>query len=305
MIKRIAIPALVLLGFLTSEASVIYEDKNIIVTDGASIDTWIKPVFYDSYTVWMPQAASDANGYLDQDDWQTFNSKSMGPSSSTDHALARWDGTGGNLLQDSSAILNDDGLLTLSNTTSGVNDLLYLEYENVINSGGQINFGAGNLVYSRIESVIDADGEVSLRFYDYHGASLQEVMRIDGGNVGIGETSPSSKLEVDGDIEIDGGTIIYDVNNISADIATFETYGLHIIDSSGAGITGTLADGTKVGRSVKFVCKVAGNDIDITIAHHVTSDPEVIRLDAAKELIELVWDGTDWVEVDGNGQSYP
>lgn len=107
------------------------------------------------------------------------------------------------------------------------------------------------------------------------------------------------------DIAFVGSTIVYDVNNISADVATFETYGIHIIDSSGAGVTGTLAAGTKTGQSVKFVCKVAGNNIDITVSNHVTSDPEVIRLDTAKEWVELVWDGTDWVEVDGNGQTYP
>ena len=50
---------------------------------------------------------------------------------------------------------------------------------------------------------------------------------------------------------------------------------------------------------------MAGNNIDITVSNHVISDPEVIRLDTALELVELLWDGTDWVEVDGNGQTYP
>uniref|UniRef100_A0A6M3KBE5 Uncharacterized protein n=2 Tax=viral metagenome TaxID=1070528 RepID=A0A6M3KBE5_9ZZZZ len=125
-------------------------------------------------------------------------------------------------------------------------------------------------------------------------------------NDGDDGDSPTQVREWDSiGLEFVNSTIIYDVNNISADIVTFNTYGLHIIDSSGAGITGTLAAGTKTGQSVKFVCKTSGNDIDITVSNHVTSDPEVIRLDTAKEWLELVWDGTDWVEVDGNGQSYP
>jgi len=125
-------------------------------------------------------------------------------------------------------------------------------------------------------------------------------------NDGDDGESPTKRARLDTvGLEFVNSTIIYDVNNVSADLTTFETYGLHIIDSSGAGVTGTLAAGTKTGQSVKFVCKVAGNDIDITVSNHVTSDPEVIRLDTAKEWVELVWDGTDWVETDGNGQSYP
>lgn len=99
--------------------------------------------------------------------------------------------------------------------------------------------------------------------------------------------------------------VIQDVNNIAADVATFDTHGTHIVNSSGGAIAATLADGTTIGQTVRFVCKVAGNNIDITVSHHVTSDPEVIRLDTAKEWIELVWDGTDWVEASGNGQTYP
>lgn len=98
---------------------------------------------------------------------------------------------------------------------------------------------------------------------------------------------------------------VVDVNSISADITNFDTGGVHIIDSSGAAISGALADGAIVGQTVRFVCKTAGNNIDISVSHHVTSDPEVIRLDTALEWVELVWDGTDWVEMSGNGQTYP
>lgn len=141
----------------------------------------------------------------------------------------------------------------------------------------------------------------------HDGAADDEKGQIKGYiNDGDDGDSPTQVYEWDSTgLEFVNSTIIYDVNNVSADLTSFETYGLHIIDSSGAGITGILAAGTKTGQSVKFVCKVAGNDIDITVSNHVTSDPEVIRLDTAKEWVELVWDGTDWVEVDGNGQSYP
>jgi hypothetical protein len=95
------------------------------------------------------------------------------------------------------------------------------------------------------------------------------------------------------------------IRSVSADTRAFDAWGLHIIDSSKGAVSGTLADGMMMGQRVKFVCKAAGNDIDIEVSHHATSDPEVIRLDAAKEWIELVWDGTDWVETGGLGQTYP
>jgi hypothetical protein len=43
----------------------------------------------------------------------------VGPSSATDNALARYDGTTGKLLQDSPATLADNGVLTLATTTAG------------------------------------------------------------------------------------------------------------------------------------------------------------------------------------------
>lgn len=103
----------------------------------------------------------------------------------------------------------------------------------------------------------------------------------------------------------DTGEPTDNASDVAAAGLHFQTWGLHIIDSSNAAVMGTLADGTRVGQRVKFVCKAAGNDIDIEVSHHVTSDPEVIRLDAAKEWVELVWDGTDWVETGGVGQTFP
>jgi hypothetical protein len=119
----------------------------------------------------------------------------------------------------------------------------------------------------------------------------------------------SLKEIIGGDISAGGmgrfNQVIQDVNRIAADITNFQAFGTHIIDSSGGAITGALADGTVIGQTVRFVCKTAGNNIDISVAHHVTSDPEVIRLNTAKEWVELIWDSVDWVEVGGSGQTYP
>ncbi|MGE5294845.1 MAG: hypothetical protein ACM3VT_08445, partial [Solirubrobacterales bacterium] len=96
-----------------------------------------------------------------------------------------------------------------------------------------------------------------------------------------------------------------DIHCVSADVESFEASGLYIIDSSKAAISGALPDGTTLGQRVKFVCKAGGNNIDIGVSHHVAGDPEVIRLDASREWVELIWDGTDWVETGGMGQTYP
>lgn len=101
-------------------------------------------------------------------------------------------------------------------------------------------------------------------------------------------------------------TAIVDVNSISADLNSLAGSSYYIIDSSSVAIDPNIYDGTTVGERIRVVCKTAGNNIDLTVEHHVTSDPEVIRLDAAKEAVELTWDGTDWVESDVVGTvSYP
>jgi len=95
------------------------------------------------------------------------------------------------------------------------------------------------------------------------------------------------------------------VYTVAADITDVNAVGTTIFDSTAGPITCALAAGTAVGQRVLFTMKRAGNNVDISVSHHVTSNPEVIRLDAVKEWIELVWDGNDWVEVTGNGQTYP
>lgn len=68
-----------------------------------------------------------------------------GPASSTDNALARWDGTTGKLLQNSVAILDDNGRLSISNAFAS-NDLT-MTIRNTSATGG-----AGAVVYTRVDS---------------------------------------------------------------------------------------------------------------------------------------------------------
>jgi hypothetical protein len=178
-----------------------------------------------------------------------------------------------------------------------------------------------------VSMTIDAGGSAALQAYPKFGnvsgqwacegthrwvirASTTGTLTINPASNFVGWVDDISIREiVGGDVYAAGigqfRGVIEDVNNVAADLTNFETRGTHVLNSSAAGITGALADGTVIGQTVRFVVKTAGNNIDISVSHHVTSDPEVIRLDAAKEWIELLWDGTDWVEIGGNGQSYP
>ena len=157
---------------------------------------------------------------------------------------------------------------------------------NVIQGIVEIDHGTGTNQpgYQMIES---SDGTALFFFADDDGVFRQDTAAPTGNTSG-------EYLD-----------IIHDVNNVTADLVTFAGSDLYIVDSSGAAVTGTLADGTIVGETVTFACKVAGNNIDIAVEHHVTSDPETIRLDTALENVTLVWDGTDWTEINMTGATYP
>jgi len=45
----------------------------------------------------------------------------------------------------------------------------------------------------------------------------------------------------------------------------------------------------------------ASNSSTVTVAQHVTSNPEVFTFAAAGDSLVLMWDGTDWSTVANNG----
>jgi len=102
-----------------------------------------------------------------------------------------------------------------------------------------------------------------------------------------------------------GVALTYDVNSVTADVNSLSGSRYYIIDSSGGAMDPNLYDGESIGDTVTIMMKVAGNNCDVSIEHHVTSDPEVIRFDAAGETADFVWDGTDWVAVRLTGATYP
>jgi len=67
-----------------------------------------------------------------------------------------------------------------------------------------------------------------------------------------------------------------------------------LIDSNANAVDGTLADDTVIGRETYLVMTDASNSSTVSIAHHVTSDPEVATFDAVDETLTLKWNGTEY-----------
>jgi hypothetical protein len=86
---------------------------------------------------------------------------------------------------------------------------------------------------------------------------------------------------------------------------TILTWGVTRLDSSGGSGSGTLADGTRTGQRKRIVMSASGNNWDVTITHHATSDPEVVRFDAVGEYILLEWTGWTWVTINSEGCTFP
>ena len=69
---------------------------------------------------------------------------------------------------------------------------------------------------------------------------------------------------------------------------------VNTIDSTAAAVDATLADDTVIGRETYIVMSEASNSSTVSIAHHVTSDPEVATFDAVDETLTLKWNGTEY-----------
>ncbi|MEN6428827.1 MAG: right-handed parallel beta-helix repeat-containing protein [Phycisphaerales bacterium] len=202
--------------------------------------------------------------------------------------------------------------------TGGRIDAQYVDYLTVTDNQiyGQIRCRNSTHV-AVAENIVSFNGDpvanppISLLDCDYctsRGNVIDAGRNLLGGMHSEREEAPSGRILTSTSVEnVDASAVDWrqHVTNIPSDGLSFAVSGLNIIDSSRSPIAGPLADGTQVGQLVRFVCKAAGNNIDIVVSRHVSGDSEVIRLDAAKEWVELVWDGVDWVEIGGRGQTYP
>jgi hypothetical protein len=150
----------------------------------------------------------------------------VGPASSTDNALARFDTTTGKLLQNSVGILSDTGAIsgltdisasgsvTLSGGTA--NGVTYLNGSKVLTSGSALTFDGSNLAATNYISAVGLRslGGGGVRFNNAGNTNFSfitapagtgdmqfetgagEQMRLTGTGLGIGTSSPAVALEV-------------------------------------------------------------------------------------------------------------
>jgi hypothetical protein len=145
-----------------------------------------------------------------------------------------------------------------------------------INAGYLVTSGAKNTIiggYSGSAAPISATGSNYIVLSDGDGNVRQTI--DSSGNVGIGTSSPTQKLDVNGNIKISSsnGGIIF--NNSSAlnnsTLNDYETGTCTITDQSGAGLslTSNTATYTKIGRSVlvqgAFVYPVTANASSVVL----------------------------------------
>ena len=72
---------------------------------------------------------------------------------------------------------------------------------------------------------------------------------------------------------------------------------VNTIDSTSNAVDATLADDTVIGRHTIVVMNTFTNSSTVSIASHVTSDPEVATFDAVDETLDVMWTGTEYVTI--------
>lgn len=112
----------------------------------------------------------------------------------------------------------------------------------------------------------------------------------------VGGTTPAAGsftgITMTGPIVLGGNT---------AEVATTTTlasYGVSLLDTGDTPVY-TLGDGTVSGEIKILVCTTAGGTGEVSVTHHLSSDPEEFQFDGAGEMLILIWDAvnTQWITV--------
>ena len=157
----------------------------------------------------------------------------VGAASSTDNAIACFDGTTGKVLQNSNVIIDDSGSLYVNNVTGGQFPVYGIATFNATNSlVARCYFTGTGITNNNIGFAFKSGGVETYSFVNYQfGTGFNDfgifnsqtsswTLAIDGNtnNLGLGLTSPTAKLDVNGTFR-------------SRDSATFNG---QIIDNTGS-----------------------------------------------------------------------
>jgi hypothetical protein len=213
----------------------------------------------------------------------------VGPATATDNAVARWDGTTGELLQDSGAILADTGALTFVGGRSTA-DLIIgtagAKQYRLRQSGGALNFDAsGAALYVSVFSAVDFGGTERTYFRLESGVELAHVR---------------GRVEITTDVESASVHALDPTTGVAELGAKNSLSNVRVVGrraTPGAPTTGTwvAGDTAQDSRGAWFLCTVGGTpgtwvgSIDVNSGYVVTGDVTLPNV------------GSTWTAVTGLG----
>jgi polygalacturonase len=170
------------------------------------------------------------------------------------------------------------GLHVRDNISSGID----LVGSQITVTNSTITENPDGITFQEVNGVSITGNVISNNTDDAFSFAGQEQYRIFSHNNAIYGNSGSSN----GTQDIYEGTDIVITGNVP--VAFYTTDGE---------VYASLASGVVVGDTKTFTMTAAGNNADLTITNHETSDPEIARFDAVDEYLLLMWTGTEWVTV--------
>ena len=73
------------------------------------------------------------------------------------------------------------------------------------------------------------------------------------------------------------------------------------INGPAAEVTITVPDGEYIGQTVLLSSQDPNSQtINVSVSHHVTSDPETFTMSTADQWLLLIWTGTEWATLGGD-----
>ena len=164
----------------------------------------------------MAAASTSTDGYLTSTDWNTFNGKGsgdvVGPASSTDNAIARFDSTTGKLLQNSVVTVGDTGVV------AGVTELtastkVVSQYFDASGSGGgslrnasgvaQLQWGGGggnNITVDVATNINPTNANVSIAPTGTGSVTINPATAGTINNMSVGQTTAAAGKFTDFDV---------------------------------------------------------------------------------------------------------